>query len=329
MKKEEAGKYSIDELKVMFKEYLRTKKDIKETTKQTHLSSAFYLVGKISDTEFIDLLFDDDFERKAKSILKQVMQKYSKSNDIENGAKGYNFSHLNIFRNFLLGSDADVKIPESKKTEQGEKRTSEKGSGKDIPKPCIEQVEYYLAKWDKLPNYTAQEDALNKLFLQLYPHNDDLDNVLAKTAILNDFYSTHIYYTYDIAKHIVDLDIDRRLAEGDLTLVNDIAAVRIKDKIINYYSFATKYCSHHKDTVYPIYDSYVEKILLYFRNKDTFCDFNNIDLKNCQKLRDIIRQFQSFYQLENYTLKDIDKYLWQLGKEYYMPKKYNRSIKSE
>lgn len=36
MKKEEAGKYSIDELKVMFKEYLRTKKDIKETTKQTH-----------------------------------------------------------------------------------------------------------------------------------------------------------------------------------------------------------------------------------------------------------------------------------------------------
>lgn len=122
MKKEEAGKYSIDELKVMFKEYLRTKKDIKETTKQTHLSSAFYLVGKISDTEFIDLLFDDDFERKAKSILKQVMQKYSKSNDIENGAKGYNFSHLNIFRNFLLGSDADVKIPESKKNGTGRKK---------------------------------------------------------------------------------------------------------------------------------------------------------------------------------------------------------------
>ena len=62
MKKEEVCNYSIDELKHMFKEYLHARNDIKETTKNTHLSSAFYLVGKIPYFEFIDLLFDDDFE---------------------------------------------------------------------------------------------------------------------------------------------------------------------------------------------------------------------------------------------------------------------------
>lgn len=311
MKKEEVCNYSIDELKHMFKEYLHARNDIKETTKNTHLSSAFYLVGKIPYFEFIDLLFDDDFERKAKSVLKQVMQEYSKSNDIENGAKGYNFSHLNIFRNFLLGC-----------TGQANKKSERKGSEIAIPKPCVEQVEYYLAKWKKLPNYTAQEDSLNKLFWQVYPRNDNMDEVLAKAAILNDFYSTHIYHIYELAKHIVDLDIDRRLELGDLSLVHDIATMQTDEgKTINYYSFATKYCSHHNDKIYPIYDNYVEKILIYFRNKDQFYSFKNDDLKYCPKLSEIIKKFQFFYKLENYTLKEIDRYIWLLGKDY-IPKNY-------
>ncbi len=311
MKKEEVCNYSIDELKHMFKEYLHARNDIKETTKNTHLSSAFYLVGKIPYFEFIDLLFDDDFERKAKSVLKQVMQEYSKSNDIENGAKGYNFSHLNIFRNFLLGC-----------TGQANKKSERKSSEIAIPKPCVEQVEYYLAKWKKLPNYTAQEDSLNKLFWQVYPRNDNMDEVLAKAAILNDFYSTHIYHIYELAKHIVDLDIDRRLELGDLSLVHDIATMQTDEgKTINYYSFATKYCSHHNDKIYPIYDNYVEKILIYFRNKDQFYSFKNDDLKYCLKLSEIIKKFQFFYKLENYTLKEIDRYIWLLGKDY-IPKNY-------
>lgn len=322
MKKEEAFNYSIDELKSMFKEYLHARNDIKETTKNTHLSSAFYLVGKIPYFKFIDLLFDDDFERKAKSVLKQVMQEYSKSNDIENGAKGYNFSHLNIFRNFLLGYNADVKVSNSKKSGEGGKKSKRKSSEISIPNPCAKQVEHYLAKWKTLPNYTAQEDSLNKLFWQLYPRNDDINDVLAKTAILNDFYSTNIFSTYTVAKHIVDLDIDDRLAAGDLTVVNDIAKVEINGSQKNLYSFATKYCSHHNDKIYPIFDRYVERVLLYFRDKDGFFDFKKPDLKNCIKLCEIIKAFQAFYNLKSYTLKEMDKYMWLLGKEY-MPNSYS------
>jgi hypothetical protein len=39
---------------------------------------------------------------------------------------------------------------------------------------------------------------------------------------------------------------------------------------INFYSFATKYCSHHKPEMYPIYDSYVDKMLGYFKKRTIF-----------------------------------------------------------
>ena len=35
----------------------------------------------------------------------------------------------------------------------------------------------------------------------------------------------------------------------------------------------------------------------------------------------ILHDFQLFYKLEKYTLKEIDQYLWQLGKANF-PKKY-------
>ena len=64
-----------------------------------------------------------------------------------------------------------------------------------------------------------------------------------------------------------------RYLNQDETLVNDIAKVNINGKEKYFYSFATKYCSHHYPTVFPIYDSYVEKVLLHFNKKDKFYEF--------------------------------------------------------
>jgi hypothetical protein len=125
-----------------------------------------------------------------------------------------------------------------------------------------------------------------------------------------------------MSKHIAELDVDKRLKEGDLSLVNDIAEVEVsKDKTINFYSFATKYCSHHRPLIYPIYDSYVEKVLMYFRRQDNFYEFLKKDLKIYPKYREILIEFKNYYGLKNYNLKQIDKYLWQLGKEYF-PREY-------
>ena len=111
------------------------------------------------------------------------------------------------------------------------------------------------------------------------------------------------------------------MISGDASIVNAIATniIEGKDgpKKKYFYSFATKYCSHHKPDMYPIYDSYVDKMLRHFRNVDQFYIFNDKDLKDYPKYKIIYETFISFYNLEKYNFKDIDKYLWQAGKFYF------------
>lgn len=184
-----------------------------------------------------------------------------------------------------------------------------------VPSPCKEEVEKYLSSWDSNEYYTDKEKALDKLFFGDFKCNDNLDNVLIKCSVLNDFYSTNIFNVHDVAKHILSLNIDDRLQKGDSTLVDDIARVTISGKNKYFYSFASKYCSHHNPKEYPIYDSYVEKVLKYFRKIDKFFDFNNDDLKNYEKFKEILINFKRYYSIEEYNLKDLDRYLWQLGKD--------------
>lgn len=187
----------------------------------------------------------------------------------------------------------------------------------DIEQPSSEQVEYYLQRWDEQENYKLQENALDKLFFETYPTNTDINDILIKASSLNDFYSTNIFSIFNVAKHIHGLKIDSRLASNDLTLVDDIANVVINGKQLRFYSFASKYCSHHMPENFPIYDSYVEKILKYFKQKDKFYEFMNEDLKTYHKFIDVLNAFQAYYGLQQYNKKDLDRYLWQLGKRYF------------
>ena len=190
-----------------------------------------------------------------------------------------------------------------------------------IPRPTDTEVKKKKKKWDSLENYVLQESALDKLFFDTYPKNDDINDILIKCSSLNDFYSTNIFSIFPVAKHILKLNIDKRLKAGDVTLINDIAKVNIGGKDKNFYSFATKYCSHHYPEMFPIYDSFVEKCLMYFKKEDRFEDFTLSDLKDYSKFKEILIAFKKYYNIDNYNLKDIDRYLWQLGKKYF-PKKY-------
>ena len=192
---------------------------------------------------------------------------------------------------------------------------------KNIPRPCKSEVEKYLNRWDSLENSVLQESSLYKLFHKTYPKNNDINDILIKASSLNDFYSTNIFSIFPVAKHILKLDIDKRLKNGDTTLVNDIANVTIGGINKHFYSFATKYCSHHNADDFPIYDSFVEKVLLHFKKIDKFEQFSASDLKDYSKFKNILISFKKFYNIDKYGLKDIDRYLWQLGKEYF-PKKY-------
>ena len=144
-----------------------------------------------------------------------------------------------------------------------------------------------------------------------------------KTSCLNDFYSTNIFAIHHLAKHILGIkDLDKRLKSGDIELVRELGEVTIGGKEKYFYSFATKYCSHHNPIAFPIYDSYVEQVLLYFNKVDKFSAFKRKDLKNYRKFKEILLDFQRYYKLERFDLKELDRYLWLLGKEIF-PKSKN------
>ena len=191
----------------------------------------------------------------------------------------------------------------------------------EIITPCKDEIQKYLDKWNNLGNYVVQEEALDKLYRETYPANNEIHEIIIKASALNDFYSTNIFSIYPVAKHILDLHVDEAFKIADPQIVNKIAKVRINNKDKNFYSFATKYCSRHKPKDYPIYDYFVDKLLRYFRDRDKFYCFNNEDLKDYCSYKEILINFRIFYGLEEYDLKQIDKYLWQLGKEK-LPRKY-------
>ena len=195
----------------------------------------------------------------------------------------------------------------------------------DVTRPCVEEVEKYIKGWDEQDSYRLQEKALDKLFFDVYPENACIEDILIKVACLNDFYSTNIFSPYTIAKHILELGIDERLRIGDPTLVEEIALVTMGNgETINFYSFATKYCSHHQPTQYAIWDSYVDEVIKYFRDVDGFTVFANDDLKEQAKFKNILRCFGEFYGVSHYSLKDLDRYLWQLGKDKFPQKRYQK-----
>ncbi|MCE9686142.1 hypothetical protein LZP73_07915 [Shewanella sp. AS16] len=190
-----------------------------------------------------------------------------------------------------------------------------------IPKPCDKSISKYLKEWDTLEKYTLQESSLGKLFHVHCPENSDIESVLLKVSALNDFYSTNIYDTYKVAKHILKLNIDAKLKSGDRTLVNDIASVNTGEKVRKFYSFASKYCSHHMPDEFPIYDSYVDKMLRYYRKVDKFSEFKNGDLKSYPAFISVIEALRDFYNVNSYTLRQLDIFLWLAGKQY-LPNNY-------
>ena len=198
---------------------------------------------------------------------------------------------------------------------------------KDLPFdyiPFAKDADWFLDYWKNDKKYSEHERSLNKLFGQLCPNNDNIEDILIKCSALNDFYSTNIFDVHKLAEHILRLDIDERLRSGDDSLVEDIANVEEMDRC--YFSFATKYCSHHQPEEYAIYDSYVEKVLLSLNRRETFTNHKN--LKDYPSFMFALDDFKSHFGLLNYTKKEIDMYLWQLGKWYFNPyltyKYYNR-----
>lgn len=169
------------------------------------------------------------------------------------------------------------------------------------------------------------DPALTELF-KLYPANTNFDHVLLKVVALNALYSTLIRVNskitptvYDVARHIVGLDIDGKLALGSEDLVHKIAYTEIQGKETRFnYSFATKYCNWHQPDFFPIWDSRVDLYLWELRNRETgkpegFRQFKHKELWRYPEFKKVVDDFKAHFRLEDFSFKLIDKFLFVEG----------------
>lgn len=288
----QAQKLTMRELQSEFRRFLG-QKHFAASTINTMCYDSFYLWKMGGRKLFWSVVTtsDSDFTKKAKKELGTLLEQHSKG-DVKQNVNNY-VKNLRWFRKFVF----------------------------DIPKPNVDELERYIEQWKSMEDYQNQEEALDKLF-GLCPKNTDIKDVLLKSTVLNIFYSTQIRDIKPVAKKILSMDIDYRLEAGDLALVDDFGKIRRGDgKEVGVYSFASKYCSHHKPDLYPIYDSFVDTMLCYFQRRDKFYSFKPKQLLTYSVFHKVMVAFREYYGLTKYSFKLVDKYLWLLGKDYF-PKKY-------
>jgi hypothetical protein len=196
----------------------------------------------------------------------------------------------------------------------------------DLPEPTLEFVR------TKISDFNRENEDLErglKQLIQAFPMNDDLGHVLVKVAALNTLYRTQIFGVYQVAEVIKEAAIDSLLQSGDSRVVEKIWKVTYAGKPRWNYSFATKYCSLHKPEMYPIFDSRVDFCLRSYKSKDQFAKFKQANLWNYAEFREIVTAFRDYYGLGSLSFKDVDKFLYLLGNDYFTSAQAPAVVKSE
>ncbi len=185
-----------------------------------------------------------------------------------------------------------------------------------IPTPTVDLAHSYISDWDANDDFVLADLCIKNVFEQ-YPSNIDAQNVLAKVVVLNDLFSTNIFRPIPVARHIVTLNIDQKLKDGSLDVVDMIALVSLGGKTKNFYSFATKYCHYHAPDTYPIYDSYVARVLVYFRSSVGEKPLKVSELREYEVYLETLSWFGKEFRLTGLSVREMDIFLWMFGKKYF------------
>lgn len=184
-----------------------------------------------------------------------------------------------------------------------------------------------LAGMNKMATYEVQERILKNL-LRDYPDHKVAAAVDAKVKLLNLFYSTGIQATSKMTEHILGIkNIDKRLTNGDKTLVPEIAELTLSTGVRTNYSFATKYCALHQPDKFPIYDSIVASAICSLFKQNYLPPFKYVSRRSgneqeytqqefLDKLHDydfyvtVYDLFMKLYDLQKLGYRKVDWYVW-------------------
>jgi hypothetical protein len=181
-----------------------------------------------------------------------------------------------------------------------------------IPDP-VTSIDANIKAFDDEPSTALAEASLREL-IAAFPRNTSVNHVLLKMIAINRLYRARVLDKdmEPLAAHIANIsDLDQMLASGmteAVTRIYDSSGTERK-----YYSFATKFCSWHNQNGYSLWDYNVDEALWAYKKRDSFADFKRQDLCEYPRLIEIVKEFRAFYGLQQYSVKNTDKFLWRIG----------------
>jgi hypothetical protein len=190
--------------------------------------------------------------------------------------------------------------------------------------PTAEFVNMEIEKFDEI--FSNDEKAIT-LLINTFRKNTEIEEILLKVAVIDKFYSTNIRGLDNLRKmadRIKTLNIDYDLNKGILGAVNKIAnnhgiQYAKAKKEINMFSFATKYCNWHNHGAYPIFDSNVKFVLEEYDKIHKYYS-NPMDLRDIENLCKTINCFKKYFNIMEFSFKEIDKFFYLYGKELQLQK---------
>lgn len=170
---------------------------------------------------------------------------------------------------------------------------------------------YAEAKWAQ-----CDIEALDELF-SAYPKNTCPWQVLLKVTALNALYKTRIMNVYPVVQTILGVgrELDSLISRGDPTAVDLMKMVKFekREKTINFFSFASKYCHFHKPKRYPIYDQYVDAALRKLRREKKLAfESDALNREAYAPFKAVIDAFIEMYAT-GCSYDAVDKFLWRKG----------------
>ncbi|EKD44523.1 MAG: 30S ribosomal protein S17 [uncultured bacterium (gcode 4)] len=151
-------------------------------------------------------------------------------------------------------------------------------------------------------------DAITK-FIENNRFGSTKENILIKLCIINQLYSTNIHYPVNLANHIFKYgtELDSLIKAWDVKAIDifrdcEITTSWWKGKTMNFYSFATKYCSFHNPEKYPKFDSLIENHLKLKNNKTNLRDY--------KIYKQVLEDYKKSIWCDDLSFDEFDKWLW-------------------
>ena len=178
------------------------------------------------------------------------------------------------------------------------------------------------------PKYGPEQKLIESVLIR-FPDNNDIEIVAMKIGVIDVTNSTRLFQykqnisLYDIAELIVNRinDFNKRIEDGDITLISEISRKTKSLYNRNLFSFASKYCHYHNRFLYQnddfsIYDTIVRKKL-----PECFTDITESILENWRETSNyeaynkyIEKKLNELKITINNRRRKFDHYFWYLNR---------------